>query len=169
MRTLLLAIVLASFAAPAVSQVVLSPDEIAMINGINWFRDQHELSPLTPDASLMLAARERAPYYDHNAMGMNHAAHARRYGFYGGASSEIIASGQRTSEDAVTAWIRSKRGHNGAMRGNYNAIGVGAENRKYCAIMGRTNNVSPVYQHVAAAQKPSRSPAKQYVWTWDLW
>ena len=89
---------------------------------INEMRESYGLKKLTVVADLSKKAQQHANWMKDN--GLIHS----RMGY-----PEIIASGQKTPDGAVNAWLGS-RGHRAIMLGGYKRYGVGCvvlENRDY--------------------------------------
>jgi uncharacterized protein YkwD len=127
----------------------LSKNETRMIAAINEYRAEHKLPPLTMDPTLMRVARYRAPYYTHCHQGRWIWDECRRYGFQG-RTTDNLARGQQTPEEAVESWAGSSVGHARQMLGQFkmngrwedyqfNKVGVAHNGQNWIAIFGKQN------------------------------
>jgi uncharacterized protein YkwD len=125
----------------------LSKTETRMIDAINAYRARYKLSPLTMDPTLMKVARYRAPHYTHNYRGRWIWDECKRFGF-SGRTTDNLAQGHETPEDAVKGWAGSSVGHARQMRGQlkmngqwldykFNKVGVARSGSNWIAIFGK--------------------------------
>jgi Cysteine-rich secretory protein family len=126
-----------------------------MIAAINRYREGFGLPPLREDPLLMQVARERAPYYDHHALGQWSWEHCHRAGFVGPASDNLCQGAATPEEAVLDGWGGEDRdkhpaGHNYQMRGlmsingrwvdqRFDSVGVAISGRNYIAIFGRSD------------------------------
>jgi hypothetical protein len=124
-----------------------------MIAAINRYRESYGLPPLREDPILMHVARERAPYYDHHALGQWSWEHCQREGFVGPASDNLCQGAATPEEAVLDGWGGEDRdakpaGHNYQMRGlmkingrwvdqRFDSVGVAVSGRNFIAIFGR--------------------------------
>jgi uncharacterized protein YkwD len=127
----------------------LTKNETRMIEAINEYRARYKLPPLKVDPTLMKVARYRAPHYTHNYQGRWIWDECERYGF-DGSTTDNLAQGQQTPEEAVDSWAASTVGHARQMRGHFNMndrwidyrfdkVGVAQSGRNWIAIFGKQN------------------------------
>jgi uncharacterized protein YkwD len=124
-----------------------SKTEIRMVEAINAYRAEHRLPPLEMDPTLMKVARQRAPHYTHCYQGRWIWDECKRHGF-DGRTTDNLAQGQDSPEDAVDDWAHSSVGHAKQMRGLFNMnnrwvdyrfdrVGVARSGRNWIAIFGK--------------------------------
>ena len=127
----------------------LSKNETRMIEAINEYRAEHKLPPLTMDPTLMKVARYRAPYFTHNYQGRWIGDECKRYGF-DGSTTDNLAQGHQTPEEAVDGWAGSTVGHARQMLGqlkmngqwvdyHFDKVGVARSGKNWIAIFGKQN------------------------------
>jgi len=128
-------------------ELKLSKNETRMIAEINEYRAKYKLPPLKADPTLMKVARYRAPHYTHSYQGRWIWDECQRYGFEG-RTTDNLAQGQQSPEEAVQSWASSSVGHAQQMRGmfrmngrlvnyHFNKVGVAHSGRNWIAIFGR--------------------------------
>jgi Cysteine-rich secretory protein family len=126
-----------------------------MIAAINRYREEHGLSALREDPVLMKVARERAPYFNHHALGQWSWEHCHRAGFVGPASDNLCQGAMSPEEAVIDGWGGEDRdknpaGHNYQMRGlmsingrwvdqKFDSVGVAVVGRNYIAVFGRND------------------------------
>lgn len=127
----------------------VSENETRMIESINKYRAKYKLPPLTMDPTLMKVARYRAPHYTHNYQGRWIWDECQRYGFEG-RTTDNLAQGHETPEEAVKGWANSPVGHARQMLGQFkmngrwedykfNKVGVARSGQNWIAIFGHSN------------------------------
>jgi uncharacterized protein YkwD len=109
-----------------VDGLMLDLHEARMIQYTNEYRVRMGKRPLKASRKLMGLSRTQA--YNQTRLGMRH-------GFTRGWSAENIAAGQRSSQEAINAWINSS-GHRANMLGNYRYIGVGGYSYQWAQQFG---------------------------------
>jgi uncharacterized protein YkwD len=130
----------------------LSKTETQMIESINEFRAKYKLPPLTMDPTLMKVARYRAPYFTHNYQGRWNWDECKRYGF-DGRTTDNLAQGNESAEDAVHGWATSPVGHARQMLGqfkmngqwvdyHFDKVGVARCGRNWIAIFGKSDKTA---------------------------
>jgi uncharacterized protein YkwD len=142
----------------------LSKDETRMIAAINDYRARYKLPPMAMDPTLMRVARYRAPYYTHNYQGRWIWDECRRFGF-NGRTTDNLAQGQISPEEAVQGWAGSSVGHARQMLGQFkmngrwqdykfDKVGVARSGRNWIAIFGKQS------ESAAAPEKKVVEPRK---------
>jgi uncharacterized protein YkwD len=135
------------FATQPQEDFKLSKNEARMIEAINEYRARYKLSPLKMDPTLMKVARYRAPYYTHNYCGRWIWDECKRFGF-SGRTTDNLAQGHESPEDAVNGWAGSSAGHARQMLGQikmngrwqddkFDKVGVAHNGRNWIAIFGK--------------------------------
>lgn len=125
----------------------LSKTESRMIESINKYRARYKLPPLTMDPILMKVARYRAPYYTHNYRGRWIWDECKRFGF-NGRTTDNLAQGHPSPEEAVNGWASSPVGHARQMLGQFkmngrwqdykfDKVGVAHNGKNWIAIFGK--------------------------------
>lgn len=125
----------------------ISTEESRMIESINEYRAKYKLPPLTMDPTLMKVARYRAPHFTHNYQGRWIWDECKRYGF-DGRTTDNLAQGHETPEEAVRGWAGSPVGHARQMLGQFkmngrwedykfNKVGVARSGNNWIAIFGQ--------------------------------
>lgn len=135
------------FAPQPPQEFTLSKNETQMIESINKYRAKYKLPPLEMDPTLMKVARYRAPHYTHNYQGRWIWDECKRYGFEG-RTTDNLAQGHETPEEAVEGWAHSPVGHARQMLGQFkmnghwedykfNKVGVARSGKNWIAIFGK--------------------------------
>lgn len=137
------------FAPQPQEEFRLSKNETRMIESINKYRARHKLPALKMDPTLMKVARYRAPYYTHNYQGRWIWDECKRFGFTG-RTTDNLAQGHETPEQAVDGWAGSPVGHARQMLGQFkidgrwqdykfDKVGVARSGQNWIAIFGKQN------------------------------
>lgn len=144
--TLLIATLLL-FAPQPQEELKLSKDETRTIEAINKFRARYKLPALKMDPTLMKVARYRAPHYTHSYQGRWIWDECKRFGF-NGRTTDNLAQGHETPEEAVNGWAGSSVGHARQMLGQFkmngrwedykfDKVGVAHNGQNWIAIFGK--------------------------------
>jgi uncharacterized protein YkwD len=131
-------------------EIKLTQTESRMIEAINNYRARYKLPPLTADPTLMKVARYRVPHYTHCYQGRWIWDECKRYGF-DGQTTDNLAQGQTSPDEAVDCWAESTVGHAKQMRGLFNMnrrwvdyrfdkVGVARSGQNWIAIFGRRDH-----------------------------
>jgi uncharacterized protein YkwD len=130
----------------------LSKDETRMIESINEYRAKYKLPALEMDPTLTKVARYRAPHFTHNYQGRWIWDECKRYGF-DGRTTDNLAQGHESPQDAVAGWAHSPVGHARQMLGQFkmngkwvdyrfDKVGVARSGKNWIAIFGKSDKTT---------------------------